>query len=126
MDFTKPKSFSNASKPQMCFRCVDDIFVELNSEKSVIIFFILLNSLHSSLQFTFEKECNIVLFLFLILCLRKMKVNKLLRLSRNRHLHVNNHDGTLCLTKQNISLINMNLVNIMVHRALIIYSNSKL
>ena len=52
------KLFSNANKPQMYHRYVDDTFVAFNSEKKCNGFFISLNSIHPSLRFIFEKEFN--------------------------------------------------------------------
>ena len=56
--FYETKLFSNANKPHMYYRYVDNTFVAFNSEKECDNFFIFLNSLHPSLRFTFEKECN--------------------------------------------------------------------
>ena len=50
--------FSKISKPAVYFRYVDDTFVIFQNEKESEEFLIRLNSLHSSLQFTFEKEKN--------------------------------------------------------------------
>ena len=51
---------------------VDGTFAALNSEKECKDFFILLNSLHPSLHFTFEKEYNCSL-LFLDVLVAKSK-----------------------------------------------------
>ena len=45
-------------KPLLYQRCVDDTFVAFNKEKDCEEFPIHLNSLHPSLHFTFEKECD--------------------------------------------------------------------
>ena len=52
------KLFSEISKPAVYFRYVDDTFVIFQNEKESEEFLIRLNGLHSSLQFTFEKEKN--------------------------------------------------------------------
>ena len=52
------KLFSEISKPAVHFRYVDDTFVIFQNEKESEEFLIRLNGLHSSLQFTFEKEKN--------------------------------------------------------------------
>ena len=52
------KLFSEISKPAAYFRYVDDTFVIFQNEKESEEFLIRLNGLHSSLQFTFEKENN--------------------------------------------------------------------
>ena len=56
--FYETKLFSKANKPHMYHRYADDAFVAFYSEKECDDFFIFLNSLHLSLRFTFEKECN--------------------------------------------------------------------
>ena len=56
--YYEEKLFSEISKPAVYFRYVDDTFVIYQNEKESKEFLIRLNSLHSSLQFTFEKEKN--------------------------------------------------------------------
>ena len=50
--------FKRVSKPLMYFLYVDDTFAVFNDEDEYNEFFSYLNSLHPSLGFTFEKECN--------------------------------------------------------------------
>ena len=50
--------FKRINKPFMCYRYVDDTFAAFNHEDECNEFFSHLNSLHPSLSFTFEKECN--------------------------------------------------------------------
>ena len=56
--YYEEKLFSEISKPAVYFRYVDDTFVIFQNEKESEEFLIRLNGLHSSLQFTFEKEKN--------------------------------------------------------------------
>ena len=56
--YYEEKLFSEISKPAVCFRYVDDTFVIFQNEKESEEFLIRLNGLHSSFQFTFEKEKN--------------------------------------------------------------------
>ena len=56
--YYEEKLFSEISKPAVYFRYVDDTFVIFQNEKELEEFLIRLNGLHSSLQFTFEKEKN--------------------------------------------------------------------
>ena len=56
--YYEEKLFSEISKPAVYFRYVDDTFVIFQNEKESEEFLIKLNGLHSSLQFTFEKEKN--------------------------------------------------------------------
>ena len=56
--YYEEKLFSEISKSAVYFRYVDDTFVIFQNEKESDEFLIRLNGLHSSLQFTFEKEKN--------------------------------------------------------------------
>ena len=56
--YYEEKLFSEISKPAVYFRYVNDIFVIFQNEKESEEFLIRLNGLHSSLQFTFEKDKN--------------------------------------------------------------------
>ena len=56
--YYEKKLFSEISKPAVYFRYVDDTFVIFQNEKETEEILIRLNGLHSSLQFTFEKEKN--------------------------------------------------------------------
>jgi len=42
----------------MYYRYMDDTFIVFDNERECDLFLEQLNSLHPSLQFTFEKECN--------------------------------------------------------------------
>ena len=61
--YYEEKLFSEISKPAVYFRYVDDTFVIFQNEKESKEFLVRRNSLHSSLQFTFEKENNSFPFL---------------------------------------------------------------
>ena len=56
--YYKEKLFSKISKTAVQFSYVDDTFVIFQNEKESEKFLIRLDGLHSSLQFTFEKEMN--------------------------------------------------------------------
>ena len=56
--YYEEKLFSEIFKPAVYFRNVDDTFVIFQNENESEEFLIRLNGLHSSLQFTFEKEKN--------------------------------------------------------------------
>ena len=56
--YYEEKLFSEISKPAVYFRYVDDAVIIFQYEKKSEKFLIKLNGLHSSLQFTFEKEKN--------------------------------------------------------------------
>ena len=56
--YYEEKLFSEISKSAVYFRYVDDTFVIFQNEKESEKLLIRLNGLHSSLQFTFEKEKN--------------------------------------------------------------------
>ena len=58
VEYYEKKLFSEISKPAVYFRYIDDTFVIFQNEKESEEFLIRLNGLHSSLQFTFEKEKN--------------------------------------------------------------------
>ena len=61
--YHEEKLFSEISKPAVYFRYVDDTFVIFQNGKESEEFLIRLNGLHSSLQFTFQKENNSLPFL---------------------------------------------------------------
>ena len=56
--YYEEKLFSEISQPAVYFRYVYDTFVIFQNEKESEEFLVSLNGLHSSLQFTFEKEKN--------------------------------------------------------------------
>ena len=56
--YYKALLFKRVNKPLMYYRYVDDTFAVFNDEDECNEFFSHLNSLHPSLRFTFEKECN--------------------------------------------------------------------
>ena len=58
VEYYEEKLFSKISKPAVYFRYVDDTFVIFQSGKESEEFLIRLDSLYSSLQFTFETEKN--------------------------------------------------------------------
>ena len=59
--------FKRVNKPLMYYRYVNDTFAAFNDEDECSEFFSHLNSLHPSLHFTFEKECNRTLPFFDVL-----------------------------------------------------------
>ena len=56
--YYEEKLFSEIPKPAVYYRYVDDTFVFFRNEKESKEFLIRLHDLHSSLQYTFEKEKN--------------------------------------------------------------------
>ena len=105
----------------MYYRYVDDIFAVFNNEDECNEFFSHLNSLHPSLRFTFEKECNRTLPFLDVL------------VEKNDHEFVTSIYRKPTFTGQYIrwnSFCAMkrktNLISTLVHRALIICSKSTL
>ena len=68
--FYEEKLFSQIAKSQVYFKYVDDTFVFFHHEVEVGEFLIMLNNLHPSLKFTFEKEMD-KQFPFLDFCVEK-------------------------------------------------------
>ena len=56
--FYESKLFDKISKPQIYYRYIDDTFALFQDEVNSETFLINLNSLHTSLKFTREKEVN--------------------------------------------------------------------
>ena len=56
--FCESKLLKNVKKNLLYHCYVDDTLVAFNNEKDCEEFFIHFNSLHRSLRFTFEKECD--------------------------------------------------------------------
>ena len=56
--YHEEKLFSQTQKPPTCFRYVDDTFAIFDHEAEADEFLTKLDSLHSSLRFTFDKEKN--------------------------------------------------------------------
>ena len=56
--YQETKLFLNVKKPLISYRCVDDAFAVFENKDDCEKFLSLLNSLHSSLRFTFEKKLN--------------------------------------------------------------------
>ena len=111
--------FKRVDKPLMYYRYVDDAFAAFNDECNE--FFSHLNSLHPSLRFTFEKECNRTLLFFDVL------------VEKNGHKFVTSMYRKPTFTGQYIrwnSFCPMerktNLISTLVHRALGICSESTL
>ena len=109
--------FKRVNKPLMYYRYVDDTFAVFNDEE----FFSHLNSLHPSLRFTFEKECNWTLPFLDVL------------VEKNDHEFVTSIYRKPTFTGQYIrwnSFCPMkrktNLISTLVHRALVICSKSTL
>ena len=113
--------FKRVNKPLMYYRYVDDTFAVFNAEDKCNEFFSHLNSLHPSLRFTFEKECNRTLPFLDVL------------VEKNDHEFVTSIYRKPTFTGQYIrwnSFCPMkrktNLISTLVHRALVICSKSTL
>ena len=113
--------FKRVNKPLMYYRYVDDTFAVFNDEDECNEFFSHLNSLHPSLRFTFEKECNRTLPFLDVL------------VEKNDHEFVTSIYRKPTFTGQYIrwnSFCPMkrktNLISTLVHRALVICSKSTL
>ena len=76
--------FKRVKKPPMYYRYVDDTFAIFDSENDCDEFLYQLNSLHSSLRFTFEKEVN-QSFLFLDVQVERWALNLLHLFTVNPH-----------------------------------------
>ena len=105
----------------MYYRYVDDTFAVFNDEDECNEFFSHLNSLHPSLRFTFEKECNRTLPFLDVL------------VEKNDHEFVTSIYRKPTFTGQYIRLNSFcpmkrktNLISTLVHRALVICSKSTL
>ena len=105
----------------MYYRYVDDTFAAFNDEDECNEFFSHLNFLHPSLRFTFEKECNRTLHFLEVL------------VEKNNHQFVASMYRNPTFTGQYIcwnSFCHMkrktNLISTLVHRALVICSESTL
>ena len=103
----------------MYYRYVDDTFAAFNDEDECNEFFSSLNSLHPSLRFTFEKECNRILPFLDVL------------VENNDHEIVTSIYTKLTFTSQYIRWNSfcpmkrkINLISTLVHRALVICSES--
>ena len=119
-DITK-LCFSRVNRPLMYYQYVDNTFAVFNKEDKCNEFFFHLNSLHPSLRFTSEKECNRT-FPFLNILVEK-----------NDHEFVTSIYRKPTFTGQYIrwnSFCPMkpktNLISTLVHRALVICSKSTL
>ena len=112
--------FKRVNKPLMHYQFVDNTFIAFNDEDECNEFLFHLNSLHPSLRFTFEKECNQTLP-FLDVLVEK-NYPEFLHLSTESGLSLTDtFAGTFCLMKRKI-----NLISTLVHRALVICSESTL
>ena len=119
--YYKALLFKRVNKPLMYYRYVDDTFTVFNDEDECNEFFSHLNSLHPSLRFTFEKECNRTLPFLDVL------------VEKNDHEFVTSIYRKPTFTGQYIrwnSFCPMkrktNLISTLVHRALVICSKSTL
>ena len=113
--------FKRVNKPLVYYRYVDDTFADFNDEDECNEFFSRLNSLHPSLRFTLEKECNRILPFPDVL------------VEKNDHEFVTSIYRKPTFTGQYIrwnSFCPMkrktNLISTLVHRALVICSKSTL
>ena len=113
--------FKRVNKPLMYYRYVDDTFAVFNDEDECNEFFSHLNSLHPSLRFTFEKECNRTLP-FLDVLVEKNDDEFVTSFYRKptftgQYIRWN----SFCPMKRKT-----NLISTLVHRALVICSKSTL
>ena len=113
--------FKRVNKPLMYYRYVDDTFTVFIDEDECNEFFSHLNSLHASLRFTFEKECNRTLPFLDVL------------VEKNDHIFVTSIYRKPTFTGQYIRWNSFcpkkrktNLISTLVHRALVICSKSTL
>ena len=121
VEYSEALLFKRVNKPLLYYRYVDDTFAVFNDEDECNEFFSHLNSLHPSLRFTFEKECNRTLPFLDVL------------VEKNGHEFVRSIYRKLAFTGQYIrwnSFCPMkrkaNLISTLVHRALVICSKSTL
>ena len=119
--FCESKLFKNVKKPLLYHRYFDDTFVAFNNEADCEEFLCHLNSLHPSLRFTLEKECDNCLP-FLDVLVEKHDTEFITSVYRKptftgQYLRWNSFNPR----KQKISLINT-----LVHRTLMICSKGKL
>ena len=91
--YQKTKLFLNVKKPPIYYRCVDDIFAVSESEDDFEKFSSL-NSLHSSLHFTLEKELHPYLP-FLDVLVEKHKLDLSHLCIRNPPLPANTYIGII-------------------------------
>ena len=115
--------FKRVNKPLMYYQYVDDTFAAFIDEDKCNEFLSHLNSLHPSLRFTFEKECN-----------RNLPFLDVL-VEKNDHEFVTSTYKKPTFTGQYIRWnffcpmkrkINLMFCNLLVHRALVICSESTL
>ena len=119
--FHEHKLFNCHQKPLVYFRYVDDTFAVFEKESECDIFLAKLNSLHQSLKFTFEKEENNSLP-FLDVSVEKTEPGFLTSVYRKPTFSgLYTRWDSFC-AKQ----IKINLINTLVHRALMICSEPKL
>ena len=113
--------FKRVNKPVMYYQYVDDTFAVFNDEDECNEFFSHLNSLHPSLRFTFEKECNQTLpFLDVLVEKNNRKyVTSIYRKPTFTGQYI--RWNSFCPMKRK-----NNLISTLVHRALVICSKSTL
>ena len=119
--YQEVKLFGNTNKPSAYFHYVDDTFAAFNNEDNCNNFFTHLNSLHSSLRFTQEKESNSSLP-FLDVLVERQNSDFVTSVYRKptftgQYLRWNSFSPTERKT---------NLISTLVHRAFMICSKSKL
>ena len=115
------KLFTSVKKPLLYTRYVDDAFAILRSEAEADKFFTALNSLNSALKFTMKKEANQTLP-FLDVKIEKENGQFLSSIYRKltftgQYIRWDSFGPSKCKT---------NLIETLVHRALLICSKSKL
>ena len=119
--YQETKLFLNVKKPLIYYRYVNDTFAIFENEDNCGKFHSSLNSLHSSLRFTFEKELNSSLP-FLDVLVEKHKTGFITSVYRKptftaQYIH---WDSFIPMKRK------INLVATLVHRARFICSSSKL
>ena len=113
--FYEKKLFSQIAKPQVYFRYVDNTYVIFHHEDEVSEFLIMLNNLHPSLKFIFEKEMDKQLpFLGTIMYLKQKSTG-------NPPLQDNTSDGVFLFQQPKIKFIST-----LVYRALKICTKNHL
>ena len=90
--YYESKLFQTTSKPEMYYCYIDDTFLVFSNEDKCDFFLDSLNSFHSSLRFTFEKESKLA-FPFLDVLVEKSPSKFITSINRNPRSPVNIYAG---------------------------------